>query len=385
MRIAFFSDFSLAQITGVSDVLRTLMTGLQARGHATCLFAPSEGSEGSEKEQLEHSDLPSIGAPGAPTFRFVLPWGVPLTLRSFRPDLLHTHTFGTVGYKAVWSARRLRVPLLGTEHTLPAEYAHYLHLDYRWAKEGLKKFAAHYYRKCDAVTAPSQMVAQELRDYGVTKDIHVISNPIETNFFRPLPDKARLKEEFGITKFAVLCFGRLAKEKNIEELLEAFALIRKNNVDAELVIVGSGPAEQQIRAKVQALDIGKDARFLGMLRGEELVRAVNATDVYAITSRSESQSLTTIQAMACGLPVIGVNFGGLPEYIRNGENGFVVKGGDTAAFAARLTELFADSAKRTTLGACGRSLAERNAPEKVVERMEKIYSSLLEKAGKTGN
>ncbi len=378
MRIAFFSDFSPAQVNGISDVIRTLMQKLESQGHATCLFAPSEGSGTRNGEPCRHVSLPSIGVPWAPTFRFVLPCSIKQELDRFRPDLLHTHTFGTVGAKAVRSARRFRVPLLGTQHTLPAEYAHYFHLDYHWTRERLKTFAAKYYQKCDSVTAPSHIVADELRRYGVTKNIDVVSNPVETDHFRSLPEKKHLKQKFGIIKFAVLCFGRLAREKNIGELLEAFALLRKT-VDAELVIIGSGPEERTLRACVQTLGIESDTRFLGMLRGKELIEAINATDVYAITSRSENQSMTTMQAIACGLPVIGVNHGGLPEQIRNGENGFIVEGGDTRAFAARLTELFADPAKREAFGRNGRAFAERCAPYRVTERMEKIYEAMLRK------
>ncbi|MDO8468437.1 MAG: glycosyltransferase [Candidatus Peribacter sp.] len=377
MRIAFFSDFSLAQVTGISDVIRTLMEGLKSRGHDVCLFAPSERAGTPDTETLEHVSLPSIGAPGAPTFRFPLPFGVPQQLRDFRPDLLHTHTFGSVGFRAVWSARRLHVPLVGTEHTLPAEYAHYFHLDYGWARKALKRFAARYYQKCDVVTAPSRAVADELKNDGVTKEIRVIGNPLETTLFRPLPDKPNLKKQWGIAKTAILSFGRLAKEKNIGELLEAFALLRKNGTDAELVIVGSGPEEARLRAQVDALGIGDATRFLGMHRGEELVRAINATDVFAITSRSENQSMTTLQAMACGLPVIGVNRGGLPEYIRNGENGFIVENGDIAALAGRMSELLANADKRKILGERGRQIAAEHAPQRIVERMEELYAALL--------
>ncbi|MDD4287919.1 MAG: glycosyltransferase [Candidatus Peribacteraceae bacterium] len=377
MRIAFFSDFSLAQVTGISDVIRTLMQGLKERGHAVCLFAPSEPAGTPDLETLEHVALPSIGVPGAPTFRFPLPFGVPQALRDFRPDVLHTHTFGSIGFRAVWSAKRLHAPLVGTEHTLPAEYAHYFHLDYVWARNALKRFAARYYQKCDAVTAPSHAVAEELRSDGVTKPIRVIENPLETGIFRPLPDSAGLKKQWGITKTAVLSFGRLAKEKNIGELLEAFALLRKNGTDAELVIIGSGPAERDLRAQVATLKIGDATRFLGTRRGEELSQAVNATDVFAITSRSENQSMTTLQAMACGLPVIGVNCGGLPEYIRDGENGFIVESGDTHALATRLAGLLSDAAQRKTLGERGRQMAAEHAPERIVERMEELYSSIV--------
>jgi len=376
MRIAFFSDFSLEQVTGISDVLRSLMQGLNASGHETCLFAPSEPTSKNASEPLSHVSLPSIGLPWAPTFRFTSPFGIPRSLRDFQPDILHTQTYGTVGHLAVRAARALHVPLVGTQHTLPAEYARYV-LDVSWMRKGSRMFAAHYYQKCDCVTAPSQMVARELKEDGVTKDIRIIHNPLEVSLFRPMPDRDRLKAEHGIRKPSVLCFGRLAPEKNIEELFAAFALLRKNGTEAELEVVGSGPAESKLRRKALSLGIEKDVRFLGTLRGEPLVRAINAMDAYAIASRSENQSMTVMQSMACGLPVVGVNCGGLPEFIRNGENGYIVEGGDVNALAARLAELLADPAKRAAFGKRGRAIAEENAPQRIMEQMETLYSSLI--------
>jgi len=378
MRIAYFSDFSWAQVTGIGDALHTLMQQLNARGHSTCFFAPSEPGHRDNAEPLAHVSLSSIGLPWAPIYRFTSPFGIPKGLKDFRPDIIHTNTYGTVGFQAVHAARSLSVPLVGTEHTMPAEYARYI-LNVSWMKTAMRKFAAHYYQKCDLITAPSQMVIRELVEDGVTKPMHVVSNPLELSLFRPLPDRDRLKAEYGITKPAILCFGRLAKEKNIEELLDAFALLKQNGTDAQLVMVGSGPAEAELRNKAHMLGIDRDIRFLGMLRGETLVEAINATDVYAIVSRSETQSMTMMQAMSCGLPVIAVNHGALPEYIVHGENGFLAEGGNVKAIATHLAELLTDPAKRAAFGASGRAVAAQLAPEHIAEVLEQLYESVLKK------
>lgn len=379
MRIAIFSDFSLAQVTGISDMLRTMMRGLTERGHAVCFLAPSSPTPTDDSGPWQLIALRSIGAPGAPAFRFTLPFGVPAALRTFRPDVLHTNAYGSVGFRALWCARRLNVPIVGTEHTLPAEYLHYMHLNYDWAKEMMKKFAAHYYQRCELVTAPSRIVVEELRAYGVRREIRLISNPIETDVFRPRTDKEQLKKKFGIRKSAVLCFGRLDKEKNIDELLEAFALVREQGTDAELVLIGDGQERKHLERKTHDLGIADVTRFLGLLRGEALVEAINATDVCVITSRSETQSLTTLQAMACGLPVVAVNRGALPEYVSHDVTGFIVESGNQSALADRMTELLTHPQMREEFGKRGRASAERFGPATILDQMEQIYASVLQK------
>jgi glycosyltransferase involved in cell wall biosynthesis len=383
MRIALFSDFSLAQITGISNSLKTLMRGLEARGHAVCVVEPAVRGLSKTKETLKHISLPSVGLPGGSEFRFTLPFGIPKDLIDFHPDIIHTQTFGTVGFQAVRVAKKLKLPLIGTEHSKPADYAHYTHLNYRWMREGLKKFAANYYRRCDLVTAPSTDVRDELRAYGVTREIVVVSNPVETKLFRPAEDRAGLKRKFGITKPSVLCFGRLAREKNIGELIEAFAIAVKDGADAELVIIGTGPMESELKARARELGIAGVTRFLGFLKDEELVQAINANDVYLITSRSETQSMTTMQAMACGLPVVAVRCGALPEYVTDGVNGFLFEPGDVTKCAQCLKKVLSDHRMREKFAQESRKTAECYSVESVVNRMEEIYSS-AKKTHETG-
>lgn len=384
MRIALFSDFSLAQITGISSSLKTLMRGLKACGHAVCVVEPSVRGSNKTEETLEQILVPSFGLPGGSEFRFTLPFGVPKSLIRFSPDIIHTQTFGTVGFQAIRAAKKLRLPLVGTEHSKPADYAHYTHLDCRWMREGLKKFAANYYQKCDLITVPSADVRDELRAYGVTREIIIVSNPVETGLFRPMPDKTGLKRKFGIIKPSVLCFGRLAREKNIGELLEAFTLAVQDGVEAELVIVGQGLMESEVRAKVSRLGIAGMTRFLGFLKDEELVQAINANDVYLIASRSETQSMTTMQAMACGLPVVAAKCGALPEYVIDGINGFLYECGDVKKCAQRLKQVLLDEGQRKIFAQASRNMAECYSVETIVKRMEEIYSSASKKRGKSG-
>lgn len=374
MRIALFSDFSLSQTTGISDSIRTLKRELKARGHAVKVFTPTNKNGDAQDDCVE---LPSIGVPGAPDFRLIVPFYVPKSVEEFQPDVLHTHTFGSVGQLALHTASRLKLPILGTQHTLPAEYAHYLHFDFSWTQEMLCAYAARYYEQCDLITTPSEAVADELREYKVTKDIRVISNPIETDQFKPLPNREALKKQWGIGKPVVLCFGRLAKEKNLEELFYAFAIAKKT-VDAALIVIGDGTEKEVLQKKADELGIASDVRFLGQLKSEELVAAINATDVYAITSRSETQSMTMLQAMACELPIVAVDKGALPEIVSHEQNGFIVASGDTQSFAARLVELLQDPAKRSAFSHRGREYVLRYSPAAVATQMEDAYQSVCQ-------
>jgi glycosyltransferase involved in cell wall biosynthesis len=215
-------------------------------------------------------------------------------------------------------------------------------------------------------------VLDELRRYEVKKEIRVISNPIETDVFQPLSNRNEFKKKWGITKPAVLCFGRLAKEKNLEELFEAFTLARKK-IDASLIVVGDGAERQALGTKAETLGIQNDVHFLGILRSEELVEAINATDVYAITSRSETQSMTMLQSMACGLPIVAIDKGALPEIISHEKNGYVVASGDTESFASRLVELLKDASLRDRYGKHGREYVLTLSPLSIAGQMEAAY------------
>jgi len=213
----------------------------------------------------------------------------------------------------------------------------------------------------------------ELRAYSMHMPAEVISNSINLNLFRPLKNRLALKKKYDIRKKAVLIFGRIAVEKNLDFALDIFADVLQQ-ADAELIVVGEGPYKYTLEQKVREKRITQAVHFFGLLRDESLVEAMNAADVYLITSTSETQSMTTIQAMACGLPVVGANAGGLPEYIQDNKTGFIVNPGKKLVFVKKIIHLLTDENLAQKFGDAGRHSVMAFSPEQITKKFEIIYN-----------
>ncbi len=373
MRIALATDIYLPQVSGVADSVDLLARTLLGRGHAVRIYAP---------------DLPGA-APDATVFRrpawavpgsggglaLVSPFGMLRDLRCFVPDVVHTHSCSTLGLAAMVAARRLGVPLVGTDHTFPADYLHYVGLDYAAFGFAARKAAALYYNRCAYVTTPSRSLLAELEAYGLARPAAVVSNHIPSQIFKPLPRRAELRARLGLQRPTVLLFGRIAVEKNLDFALEVFARVCAQ-IDVELAVVGDGPYRATFELRVRARGLASRVRMFGVLRGAPLVEAINAGDIFLTTSRSETQSMTMLQAMACGLPVVAARAGGLVEYVADGKTGFLVDAKDARAFLPPILALFRDSDLRSRMSHEALASVAVFDPETITARFEEIYRSL---------
>lgn len=373
MRIAICSDQYLPLLSGLVDSIDTLSRELRAMGHAVRIYAPT--LPGAQPDEHVYR-FPSWTLPGSRDSMVVaLPLGAMKDICAFNPDVIHTHLAGITGLFALYASRRLGVPLVGTDHTLPADYLHYAKLDFPPFPYLVRKFSAWYYNRCAFVTTPGGSVLQELRDYGLKRPSRVISNPLPMRLFRPLGQKDELKKRLGIVERTVLVFGRMAKEKNLDFAVNVFARMSSGT---ELVFVGDGPYRGELEKKIREQGLQSRVRFLGVLRGEPLVEAINACDVCLITSTSETQSLTTVQALACGLPVVAARAGGLKEYVRHEETGYLIEPDDEVAFAEHLSSLLGDLAALARFGRNARESVLHLSPERIASEFETVYKDCIE-------
>ncbi|MDP3771763.1 MAG: glycosyltransferase [bacterium] len=373
MRIAICTDIYLPQLSGIADSLGILARELKMRGHSVRIYAPHLPGAIIDPEIMR---LPSYQIPGAGGLSLVMPLGVVRDMKNFKPDVIHTNTYSTAGLFALYAAWRLRVPLVGTDHTFPADYLHYVKLNFRPFPYLIKKFAAWYYNHCGFVTAPSKSMLNELAAYGMHRSVRAISNHIPSDVFRPLPAKEELKKKYGVGPRAILIFGRIAREKNLDYAVAIYVEVARRT-DAELVFIGGGPYRAAIEKQVREQKLDSCVRFLGTLRDEPLVEAINACEVFLITSTSETQSMTTLQAMACCLPVVAIAAGGLPEYVHDGENGFVVSSEQKDLFVEKIITLLNNTELAQRLGAAGRVSVAPFAPEHIAGQFEGIYRNVI--------
>jgi 1,2-diacylglycerol 3-alpha-glucosyltransferase len=382
MRIALFTDTFLPQVNGVVRSVVTTANELVRRGHAVAVFTMDvsriEG-EGGPQGELEPGvqvfPFPSFTLPGFRHIQARFPTiARPLAkLRRFRPDVIHLHTIFTVGWEAVACAKLLGCPLVGSHHGFLAEYLSNFRLDYAVIKRLLRRYLAFFYNRCSLVITPARALERELLEHGLRRPVHVLSNPIDLGRFSTPVHKAALRARFGMDWPTAVHLGRLVEQKRVEVVLEGFARLRSGGFDAVLMIIGDGRERPRLEGLARSLGISDRIVWTGMLHGAPLVERLAACDVFLSASTTEVQPLVFLEAMALGLPAIGVRAGGVPELVSDGRSGCLVTPDDPEALAQAMHKLFTDDTLQGALGDGAREVVKSFEAGRVVAELVGLY------------
>ncbi|OGZ53381.1 MAG: hypothetical protein A3B25_02055 [Candidatus Ryanbacteria bacterium RIFCSPLOWO2_01_FULL_48_26] len=389
MRIAIFSDNFYPELSGISDSIISLAKELAVRGHVINFYVPRYGAANYKKVGLPVEEI-ALGENIKITRFFSLPYGtgtgqgrvvIPTGLRwlcvmRFKPDIIHTQLFFTIGLEALIASRILGVPIVGTNHTAVKEFARYAPIHTHAVENLLIRYVNWFYEKCGRVTMPSKSVADEMKQFGFSGECRVISNPIDTKTFSPSSRKAELKNELRFSKFTVIHAGRLAGERNVDVIIKAIAVAKQTIPEIELAIAGGGSYEGELRSLARDRGIENSIKFLGVLSKPDLAKAYNASEIFAITSTADTQSLVMMQAMACGIPIIGVKARALPEYI-NPKNGILIEPGDEKALAEKIVFLYKNENIRKKLGDGARKYSIQFSAPEIASQWEKMYEEIV--------
>jgi 1,2-diacylglycerol 3-alpha-glucosyltransferase len=391
MRIGIATDHFYPELGGIQDSIAELSRELGARGHTVRIWAPAANNKDYAIAKLPIGEIdlgsnvtvhriPAISFPSSSLqSRLAMPFCVPYRELA-ECDVIHTHSFLGIGLTVLKRARRLGIPIVGTNHWAIVEFSDYVH----WLFEGMFrrgsiKYVTWYYNQCAHVTAPSQTVLTEKEVAGLRAKSTVVSNPIDLSAFREATSDERdqLRKEFGFKGPVIACVGRLAPEKKNDIVVRAFALVSKKVPDAILAFAGHGSFEPELRALAKDLGVVDRVHFLGTLTKQRVGDLYRASDVYAIASVSETQSMSLIQAFASGLPAVGVRWRAIPEYL-NTERGFLFERDDYESMAKHLENLLHDDARRIQLGQNAHTFAQQFSLKAVVDQWEKIYSKTID-------
>lgn len=393
MKIAMFSDNFYPELSGISDSIITLAKELAKKGHEIHFYAPKYSAKDYLKSGLPEQE-PDLGPNirfhrlfsfpiPSPTgqSRFVVPLGFSLnSIRKLKPDVIHSQLFFGVGLEALLAARLNGIPLVGTNHTAVTEFVRYLPIRTDWFKSLALKYAIWYYNRCDYVTAPSQAVFSEMTPDGFNRPHQTISNPIDLTVFSDTEMKTgernEVRKKFHLSEHTVVYAGRLAAEKNIDVIIKAVALARKKIPSLVLALAGHGSAEESLKKTARESGISDAVRFLGVLDKTTLAKAYRASNIFCIMSTSETQSMTLMQAMGCGLPALGANARALPEYIKNGETGFLIEPGDYQNLAAKLIFLFGDASLMKAIRENSLQEVRKYSAAQIANRWEEVYKNM---------
>lgn len=377
MKVAIFSESYLPYLNGVSISIRILHEELTRRGHEVWIYAPRFRDYQDPYPTVRR--FPSFYTPFEPDYPIAWLFA-PRLWREFRQqgfEVVHTHTPFFAGMAGASWAKRLKIPLVSTYHTLYEEYLHYVPsvVPKSLVRRVLRWHLRRYYESVDAVMTPSEIGAEVLRKYGVQKPITPIRNPV-----LPFPElsKAEARARLGIpdTVWMLLYVGRMAPEKNVSVLLQAMPHIVRGCPNARLWLVGPGPALEELRAQATAMELNEWVHFTGPVPREEVSLYLLAADLFVFPSVTESQGLVLDEAQAAGLPCIVANGGGAPEAVDYGQTGVIVEP-TPEAFVEAVLHLTRHPEEREALRQRAIRKRELLSVPAVVDRIVGVYQSAI--------
>ncbi|MBV8496097.1 MAG: glycosyltransferase [Gammaproteobacteria bacterium] len=385
MRVLYVSDVYFPRVNGVSTSIATFRRDLADCGVTTELVAPDyhpPGARRAEEAEPGVVRVPARRVPGDPedrrmSWRALTRTLAGLAARDFA--LVHIQTPFLAHYAALRFARRAGIPAVATYHTFFAEYLHHYvpALPYGVSRLLARGFTRSQCAAVQALIAPSEQMRAVLEEYGVTTPIHVIPTGLESDRFRA-GDGARFRARAGIARNRplVLYVGRVAHEKNIGFLVRMFPQVLRAVPEAVLVIAGEGPARAGLRAQVAASGLGQQVQFAGYLeRGSELLDCYAAAQVFVFASRTETQGLVLLEAMAQGAPVVSTAELGTRSILVP-ESGALVVPEREDAFAAAVVRVLGDAELRAQLAARGRAYARNWSSSAMAQRLSALYARL---------
>ncbi|GAC1512269.1 MAG: glycosyltransferase family 4 protein [Ktedonobacteraceae bacterium] len=352
------------------------------RGHQVWVVAPSYGARDVRRleQKVRVYRFSSFEWPTYKELRIPFLPFMPIRnlIKRSDPDIIHIHSPIVLGNIAQILAGGLRKPVIATNHYLPVNMSrslisdpfigkHFSNLTYSY----LVNFCNH----CEYVTAPTMTALNLLYEHGLRAPAAAVSNGIDLQQFSPGERDPQVLARFALPldKPLIIHVNRLSEEKRVDVLLDAVAEMKS---DAHVALVSTGPAEADLRAQVERLQIGDRVSFLGFVRDADLLALRRSSALFVIPSEADLQSLATMEAMACGLPVIAANSYALPELVHHGENGFLFQPGNSLELAARIDLLLSDAALRAKMGAKGLQIIAAHDRVKILDRWEEIYRRL---------
>jgi 1,2-diacylglycerol 3-alpha-glucosyltransferase len=389
MKILIATETYLPDANGAAYFTYRLATILAKRGHNVFVMCPSRSFKNtvSNDNGFTVYGMRSIPVPVYQNFR-ISPLFISGTIRGaieeISPDIIHIQHHFLIGKQAVSAAKKLGIPVIGTNHSMPENLVHHLHLP-KFAERLLRKF---YWRQCvrifeqlDFVTTPTKTAVSVLKKAGFIKDVMPISNGIDLERFKPTNDGLYLKRIFAvpINKPVLLYVGRLDREKRIDIILRALPdILRVTSV--HLVLAGIGTETQRLEELTEKLGIQKAVTFTGFVPDKDLQNIYRIGDLFVMASTAELQSIVTMEAMASGLPVVAVNAKALPELVHDGENGYLFSDGDSQMLAEKVIAILSNQTMWAQMSKKSLEIIKDHDINKTIEKYESIYNEIVNRS-----
>ncbi|GCE45991.1 glycosyltransferase involved in cell wall biosynthesis [Thermosporothrix hazakensis] len=382
MRILLVTDQYPPMVGGVPATTHKLAVDLVRRGHHVCVIAPGycvrdayRVEDGVHVYRFASFEWPTYKDQRivfTPFRRFYK------IIKEMNPDVVHVHSPVVLGNIAQLLAHPLGLPVIATNHFLPINMSRSLATHPLFGKPFSKivySYLVFFYNFCDYVTAPTRTALNLLYDHGLRIPATPISNGIDMQKFGPGQRDPQLLQRLGLPadRPIALHVNRLFHEKKVDVLVDAIAKLKTN---AHVAIVGTGPAEAELREQAARLNLGDKVSFLGFVSDEDLLPLRRSADLFVIPSEADLQSISTLEAMACGLPVIAANSYALAELVDHGTNGFLFAPGNSTELAQHMDTLLSNPSLCVEMGQRSLQKVQVHDRERVLETWENLYRRL---------
>jgi 1,2-diacylglycerol 3-alpha-glucosyltransferase len=377
MRVAIFSNSYKPSISGVVTSINMFRAGLLEQGHEVFVIAPEYADYEDEEPYIFRA--PAIDFSQQVDMTLAIPWRGSLqrTISGIKPHIIHSQHPIVMGNLGASFARHNHIPLVFTYHTLYEEYAQkYVKFMPELAGMVMEEVVERYLNQCIHIIAPTASIRNMIyRKYDVDVPVTVIPTPIDLSKYDQL-DPTVVRKKLGLQNCEILLYtGRLSEEKNLTFLIKSFAKVAAKRPNARLLMVGKGVDEVDLHRVVENLNLRQQVIFTGPIAYSEIPQYAAAADVFVFPSKTDTQGLVLVEAMAAGTPVVAVKADSSSEVLSQG--GGILAPDQADVFADTLNQLLEDRPRLHQLSMQARQVAQKYDIPTAVERLVSVYTSAI--------
>lgn len=374
LRIALFSGNYNYVRDGANQALNRLVGFLLRQGAHVRVYSPTTETPAFPPTG-DLVSVPSVPIPGRSEYQLAyrLSTRVRRDLEAFKPNLVHVAAPDIVAHRAVTWARAHGIPVVSSVHTRFDTYLQYYGMKY--LEPAARAIMRRYYRRCDAIVVPAESTAAILRAQRMNDDISLWSRGVDREQFNPERRNLEWRRGHGIQddEMVVAFLGRLVLEKGLDVFSDAIDAARQKGASLKVLAIGDGPARDYFRERLP------DAIFTGQLTGTELATALASSDVFLNPSITETFGNVTLEAMACGLPVVAAAASGATSLVQDKITGRLSRPGDIDAFADALVDYQRNPELRKKHGEAGLAFAKTMDWDEINAAVMHVYERVIER------
>ena len=389
MRIAMFTNNYKPYMGGVPISVDHLAKALRELGHEVYVFAPTYKEQEEEEYVVRYPSFP-ISVVGAPIPN-VLTGLFEKKIKELSIDVIHVHHPALVGNVAIYLRKKYGIPVIFTYHTRYEAYLHYVK-PLSWLEKGIgfvEKYLVWFCNQCDGIVAPTAGMRKYLKSRQIEIPITILPTGIPIESFTPRKELViDIREQYGKDVDYLLCtVSRMAKEKNVEFQLRGLVLLKevlqKQQKTVRYLMIGDGPQLTELKVIAKRLGLEKEVVFVGKVENEQIAAYLKACDLFAFSSKSETQGIVLLEAMAVGKPIVAVKASGVEDMVVDGETGYMTQE-DEASWKDRILTILENPEERERVGRAAQNIAFNYEERRIALAAVECYQRAVHRTARYG-